>query len=326
MSQTLSIMGTGIFLPPSRSVADLAKEAGTELGDYNDWPNVGLASDDDHPGNMGAAALTAALENAEIMSSDLDFILSCGMSRDYPPSWSMASEWARLTGARESCWTLDITAGCAGTIMGLDMIMSHLAMRGGGYAAIVVAERTSQSIDRGDPGSNKLWGFGDAAGAIIVSLNRNGPSRASFHGVELVSKPHLNGTVLIQYGGTRYPAAPPGENPGKRVLHVPEGLELSTEYRAGYTEAFARMKKRFGVDPDHLLVNQISVNIVQMIGEIAGVKPENIMVTGTEHGHCAGADVIIGLHRHLSQGDIKAPISLAGSTPYIFGAGLIDAP
>ena len=326
MTQALSILGTGVYLPPSRSVRDLVEEAGAQYVDYNDWESVCVAREDDHPSTMGGAALQQALEAAGVESGDLDFIISTGMTRDYQPSWSLSTEWARLSGASGRCVPLDITSGCAGSLFGLELMLANLASRGGGYAAVVAAERTSHTIDRGDQHSSKLWGFGDAAGAIIVSLNRPGEPRARFHGAEFVNKCDLNGTVLIKYGGTRYPAAPQGVNPAKRVLQPPEGVELATEYRAGYTEVLNAMKRRFDVDPQYLIVNQISINIVQMIREIADVRPENITITGNSCGHCGSADAILGLHEHLKLGNIREPITLAGSTPYLFGAGLIDAP
>lgn len=319
----LSILGTGVYLPPSRPVRELVEEAGARYIDYNDWENVCVATENDHPSTMGAAALQEALAAAGVEAGDLDYIISTGMTRDYLPSWSLSTEWARLSGASRHCRTLDITSGCAGSLFGLDLMLANFASRGGGYGAVVAAERTSDTIDRGDPGSNKLWGFGDAAGAIIVALNRPGKSRATFNGAEFVNRSELNGTVLIKYGGTRHPVAPPGVNPGKRILQLAEGVELSTEYRAGYTEALSAMKQRFKVDPNYLIVNQISVNMVEMICEVAGVAPENSTRTGNTCGHCGSADAILGLHTMLADGDIHEPVTVAGSTPYVFAAGLI---
>lgn len=325
MHSTLSIIGTGVYLPPSQSIRELVSEAGGDMGDYNDWPNACVAKEEDHPSSMGATALHRALAAANITADNLDYIFSVGMSRDYQPSWSLAAEWARLSGAPSTCIPLDLTSGCAGTLFGLDMLLSHLAVRGGGYAAIVAAERTSHTLERGNPENSKLWGFGDAAGALIVSMNRSEQARVIFRGAEFTSSSELNGAVIIKYGGTKHPVAPQGVNPAKRKLQLPEGFELSAAYRVGYSKVLNAMKQRFDVDPDTLIVNQISVNIVQMIGEIAGVSPDNITITGNDFGHCGSADIIIGLDKRLSAGNIKSPISIAASTPYLFGAGLLDA-
>ena len=218
MKQVLFILSTGVYLPPSRAVYQLVEEAGGHYGGYADWQHVCVAEDDDHPSTMGASALRKALAAAELEPADLDFIISAGMSRDYVPSWSLSTEWMRLIDASSHCVPLDITNGCAGSIFGLDLMLGNLAARGGGYAAIVAAERTSHTIDRGDEESSRLWGFGDAAGAIIVSMNRPGKPCAVFHGAEFSCMSEFNGTVLIKYGGTRYPSPPQGVNPAKRLI------------------------------------------------------------------------------------------------------------
>ena len=70
MTEALSILGTGVHLPPSRSVKELVETAGAVYTDYNDWENVCVAREEDHPSTMGAAALQQALAAANATEAE----------------------------------------------------------------------------------------------------------------------------------------------------------------------------------------------------------------------------------------------------------------
>lgn len=68
-SQALSILGTGVYLPPARPVRDVVAEAGdADTSIYQGWDNVCHALEDDHPSTMGTIALQAALQDAGVDS------------------------------------------------------------------------------------------------------------------------------------------------------------------------------------------------------------------------------------------------------------------
>jgi 3-oxoacyl-[acyl-carrier-protein] synthase III len=326
MKPVLSVLGVGVNLPPAVPVRALAAAAGASTDAYANWDNAGVAGDDDHPSTMGAAALRAALEKSGVAPKDLSLVISAGMSRDYLPSWSVAAEWIRLLGAPSTCAPLDLTAGCLGVLFALDLVLAKLAVRGGGYAAIVAAERMSYTIDRSDGERNTMWAYADGAAAIVVALDRPGKPVAAFHGAEFVSRGALNGAVLIKYGGTRHPIAPSGADPTTRVLAVPPNVNLREAYVEAYAEAIQALYGRFSERPQRLVCNQIAIRTVAMIGEVAGVPAENVVVTGHDTGHVGSADMLIGLDRVLGDGVLAESVLIAGSTPYVFGAGLITPP
>src|SRR5690348_32551 len=107
---------------------------------------------------MGAAALAAALAEAEVAPEELDLVLAVGVSRDYPASWSSATEVMRLAGAGDHCFGFDLTVGCLGALVGLQTALGWLRTLGGGRAAIVTAEKWSHTVDRRDPAVQALWG------------------------------------------------------------------------------------------------------------------------------------------------------------------------
>ena len=144
---SLSISGVGIYLPPTQSVVERASKFGANTQDYQGYQYVSIAKDEDHPSSMAVTALRKAMENAKVSSSQIKLLISCGISRDYLPSWSLATEVMQLLSFPPGCFGFDITIGCLGTLTGLELAHSWLQNQGGGYAAIINAERWNYTVD-----------------------------------------------------------------------------------------------------------------------------------------------------------------------------------
>lgn len=323
MTPALSILGTGIYLPPARPVREVASAAGADVGNYQGWTNVCHALADDHPSSMGATALGAALADADVAPEELELVIFAGISRDYLPSYSVATEIMRCCGATGHCLGLDVAIGCLGALSALDMAQGWLGIRGGGVAAIVTAERWSYTVDHSSVASMGLWAHGDGAGACIVAMNTAHQSRAAFRGAEFTTQSDLNGTVLVKYGGTRHPVAPPGCNPAERLYMGGSRADIRERYARGYASSAQALRERFGIAPNRVICNQTAALFLAMIARVLGIPLENFLVTGHETGHVGSADLLIGLDRLLGSGSLDEPYLMAGSTPYAFGAGLL---
>lgn len=323
---TLSILGTGIYLPPARPVREIARAAGADVANYQGWTNVCHALADDHPSSMGATALGAALADAGVAPEELKLVIYAGISRDYLPSYSVATEIMRAHGATERCLGLDITIGCLGALSGLDMAQGWLGIHGGGVAAIVTAERWSYTVDHSSVASMGLWAHGDGAGACIVALNTAHPSRAQFQGAEFTTQSDLNGMVLVKYGGTRNPVAPPGCNPAERLFMGASRTDIRERYARGYASSAQALREQFRVAPNRVICNQTAALFLELIAHVIGIPIENFLITGHETGHVGSVDLLIGLDRLLRSGQLDEPYLMAGSTPYAFAAGLLLPP
>jgi 3-oxoacyl-[acyl-carrier-protein] synthase-3 len=320
----LGITGVGVDLPEPVDVRAFAAARGAPVDGYRGWKWACHAGPDDHPSTMGARALDRALADARIPAADLRLVVYCGASRDYPPSWSVATEIMRLTGATDQCLGIDTTAGCLATLSGLDFAHGWLALRGGGHAAVVAAERWTHTIDHGDPASSALWGYGDGAAAAVVALDTGAPSRLQFVGAEFCSRAAFNGYVRIEYGGTRSPLAPAGEDPHRRRVVGRSRDEVIAAYRDGYSAAYAALQARFPTEPTHLVCNQISPGVVGIISSELGLS-DRMTVTGHDTGHLGGPDVLVGLRRYLDEGRRDQAIVMAASASFAFGTGLLVA-
>jgi 3-oxoacyl-[acyl-carrier-protein] synthase III len=323
MNNALSVLGTGVYLPPSQPVRDIVAAAGQDPSGHQGWDNCCHALEGDHPSTMGITALRSALEDANVDSSELKLVLFAGMSRDYLPSWSVATEIIKALGAPVHCMALDMTIGCLGALSALDMAQGWLATHNGGVAAIVAAERWTYTIDYTSIENLGLWGHSDGAAAVIVSRDTAHQSKGSFCGAEFVSQSDLNGTVLVEYGGTRFPIAPEGEAPYGRKLVGLSRNDLRQRYSDGYSGSFEALKARFNCNPERVIINQTANLFLHLIASVVEIPIENFLVTGHDTGHVGSADILIGLDRLIHDGGIKEPYLVAGSTPYAFGSGLL---
>jgi 3-oxoacyl-[acyl-carrier-protein] synthase III len=330
-SAGLDILGIGLDIPPATGTRELCRLAGADTSGFRGWDHVCVAREDEHPSTLGAAALRAALGDAGVSPAGLRIVVSAGMSRDYLPSWSLSTEVMKAAGTGPATLGVDLTLGCLGTLAALNMAHGWLTVAGGGYAAIVTAERWSYTVDRSSARMMTLWAHSDGAGALVVGLSSASQHRADrplavYQGAEFVSAPELNGRVLIKYGGTRYPVAPPGVSATSRTLSASPAEAVRDTYRDSYGTALTALTKRFGVAPARLVCNQITPGTVRMLTRLTGLPPSAVVVSGHDVGHIGPADIIVGLDRLVRAGQLDGPVGLASSTPYSFGFGLVTPP
>jgi 3-oxoacyl-[acyl-carrier-protein] synthase III len=318
----LDIFATGLELPPAIVVRDFVAARGGDVTHYQSWDHACHGGPDDHPSTLGAGALRRGLERAGLPAAELDLVVYCGASRDYPASWSVATEIMRLCGVPDTAVGLDLMAGCLATLAALDFVRGWLWSRGGGYAAVIAAERWTQTINYADSSAMALWAYGDGGGALVVGLGTGRQAPVQFAGAEYRSESINNGHIFLPYGGTREPEPPAGVNPHVRRLGGRPRAEVTESYRRGFTNAYKSLIERFPVQPTHLICNQTTPKIVNMIAEVFGLRG-SITVTGHARGHLGGPDLIAGLDAYLARGARDQWLAVAASSAYAFGAGLM---
>ncbi len=311
---TTFVVGLGVVLPPQHSVP----AAGD--GAYRGWTSYRRAAEQDHPSAMGARALADALARASLGPADLSLVIYAGVSRDYPPSWSAAVAIMAELGVGAGCVGMDIINGCLGALLGLELARRWLRGGAGQHVAVVCAERWAGSIARDDAAQKRLWGNSDGAAAAIVSAS---PARAALEiaSVSLLNVPEYVDHVLVKYGGTRHPVAPPDEDPQRRILSGRPYEQLTEHYRASYERVGTRAIALADHRPDTLVCNQISPGVVDLIADALAYGPAQVIRTGTDSGHMGPADVLVGLRAAV---DLGCPTVLAAaSSPYSFGAAVL---
>ena len=126
---------------------------------------------------------------------------------------------------------------------------------------------------------------------MVLGSGVSGKPIAEFLGAEFRSAADRNGHVLIPYGGTRTPQAPPGVNPNRRQVSNRPKEQITGAYRQGYGESYRALKERFPVNATRLVCNQMSPQIVGMLGDVLDMK-DRVVTTGPQTGHLGGSDII----------------------------------
>lgn len=317
----LSIAGVGTYLPPSVSTLQVAAAQGGDIARYGGWERHRVAGEEDHPSTMGARALQEALENAASSADDLALIVFVGTSRDYLPSWSVATEIARLLGIPGTCLGLDLQVGCLGLLPALEICESWLRRYAGRHAAIVAAERWSHTVDRGDKRARGMWGHSDGAGAIVGTLSRELPVLARFEGSRYITWNEDNDAILVKYGGTRFPSPPPGMSPHTRTMTdrtYDDPMQILIDR---YLAAVRELQAGIRPEVDAMICNQIAPRFVERLASASGLDLSAICVTGHDHGHVGSVDLILGLQELRVAHRLEGSILAVASSPYAVGAG-----
>lgn len=323
VTSPLQILGFGFELPPAVDVRELAAAHGADTSRYFSWDKVCRARPDDQPSTLASAALGKALAASGVAPSELCLVVFAGVSRDYVPSWSVATEVMKLHGIGDGCVGLDLTIGCLGSLTALEMVHGWLAVRGGGHAAIVIGERWSHTVDLNDATTAAMWAWADGGGAAVVSVGSSRRPICDFLGAEFTSQSESNGHVLVPYGGTREPTAPPGVDPFARRVSDRDRKAVKASYDRGYQQSYAALQQRFGLAGQRLVCNQITPPTVKMISAGLGFEMERVVITGNETGHLGSSDAFFGVQRLHERGELDCPVTLGASTAYAFGTGLV---
>jgi 3-oxoacyl-[acyl-carrier-protein] synthase III len=322
----LAILGLGVELPPAVDVRALATAHGADTSRYFSWDNVCRARPEDQPSILASSALAKALSSSEVLASELDLVVFAGVSRDYVPSWSVATEVMRLHGIGDNCVGLDMTIGCLGSLASLEMVHGWLAVRGGGHAAIVIGERWSHTVDLSNVNTAAMWAWADGGSAMVVGMGSERQPIIDFLGAEFTSQSESNGHVLIPYGGTREPLAPAGVDPFARRVSNRNRRDVKASYDRGYQMTYQALTARFGLSGTRLVCNQITPSTVQMISSGLGFEMDRVVTTGNATGHLGSSDAVVGLQYLQANDLIDGPIVIGASTAYAFGTALLVPP
>lgn len=175
----LKILGMGKYLPP-RVVHSSTLEAQMSLkpGWILQKSGVEERRWAEHESNaeLGAKALSEALENAGLAYEALDLIINASGSYDYPiPDTSCLIQRAMGKG-RSGIPSFTVDATCLSFIAALEVAASFLASGRYQRIAIVSAEIASRSLNPEEKESTTL--LGDGAAAAIVGLSPEGRTSA----------------------------------------------------------------------------------------------------------------------------------------------------
>lgn len=334
---SLEVYGFGVYLPRKiRIVEKILAEGGdaavheANMATGRDWKYICVASGDDHPSTMGHKALAAAMKDAGIGAQDLGLIICVSASRDYLPIWSVSTEIGRLAGVSPDCLGMDLSNGCLGSLVALEILRGWFAANSNGkFAAIVATERWTESVSHKNLDSGAFWTWSDGACAMIAGPTGANKSKATFRGGLFHTDSRYHDACVMKYGGTRFPLEPDG----KRSFHAKaphiDISELREDYVKSVLLVISKIRDEFKIDADYYVCNQPRPGNLHKIAGKLNVPMSKVSYTGERFGHLGAGDVILGL-KELIESRAEHPgvnnVYCAATTSYGWGCGLIQLP
>lgn len=195
---------------------------------------------------------------------------------------------------KNSCFSVDINAACAGFVSA--MIMAERMLDPGEEAILVASEQVSRYIDFNDRGIAVLFGDG-CAGIVVEKNDKLWLSDACTYGDDRVIV--MDDNDFIQMNGQ--------EVFKFAISKVPESLERLLE-RANLT----------GADIDYVAAHQANVRILEQISKRTGIDEDKVLKNIRERGNTSAASVPTLLYDYRDKFKDGDKVLFTA-----FGAGLI---
>jgi len=269
--------------------------------------------------SLGTRALQAALQDAGMAPTDLDYIVVATLTADMPTP-SAACQIAANIGAGTIAG-FDLNAACSGFVFALNTVDALIRSGVARNVGVVGADIITRHVDYSDRGRGTSILFGDAAGAFIVS----GSDDAN-HGV-LARAMHTDGSrwpdLFIPRSDEDYPSD---------FDHQAQAVDLECLHMNGravfkfavstFGDLIQETLDKVGLRPedvDHYVCHQSNKRILDAARDRFGLPEEKLHVNIDRYGNTVAASVCLCFAELKAQGRIKPGqiVMFLG-----FGAGL----
>lgn len=304
------VIGTGSAYPVcSKSNDDLA----TFLDTSDEWISTRTGIKSRHVctketiSDLAVNAGKAALQNANIDASELDYIICSTIRGDYITP-SLACVVQKEIGA--NCPAYDINAACSGFLYALDTAAGYFARGCAKKVLVIAAEVMSKMVNWQDRATCVL--FGDGAGAVVLSEGSNLLSiKLTANGnTDYLRIPHVNGNS--PFSDCAYEDS---------FLHM-QGQDVYKFAVISMARDLADVIEEAGLeqsDVDFVLPHQANMRIIDSAKKKLKIAPEkyytNIETCGNTS--CAGVAMLLD---ELNRKNLFQPGSILALAS--FGAGL----
>lgn len=319
MARYAKIAGWGCYVPEQRLTNN---ELVWRLGTDENWilTRTGVlerrvAGPHETTATMGIEAACEALRIANCPPSEVDLILFCTLTPDFPSVPPTGPLVQHAIGAVKA-GAVDMNATCSGFLYALTMA-THTIVGGGADTILIVASETLSRVTNSKDRATSVL-FGDGAGAVLLRVtDQPGGLRSSVLGADGSGYEHL----IIRAGGSRKPTTHETVDAGEHLIEM-DGRAV---YRFAVTILPLILKQALDkaglttMDLNLLVPHQANNRILREALRNIDL-PEGVLFQNLErYGNTSTASVPIALCEAIDQrgGKPGRYISMMG-----FGAGL----
>jgi 3-oxoacyl-[acyl-carrier-protein] synthase-3 len=294
------IAGTGRYLPEKiLTNFDLEKIVDTTdewIRSRSGIERRHIAADDQATSDLCVEAARQAMDAADVVPADIDFILvgTTTPDRVFPNTGVLLQEKLGI----QACAAFSVEAACTGFIYALSVADKYVRAGEASCALVLGAERLSNMVDWSDRGTCVL--FGDGAGAVILKP-ADEPGIVSTH-------LHADG----QYKDLLYFPSGISENfdqlkKGKDYIRMKgnEVFKVAVRTLSRIVEETLEKNQLDKSDIDWLIPHQANMRIIQATAKKLNMPMERVIQTVKDHGNTSAASVPMALDVAIRDGRIK---------------------
>lgn len=274
-----------------------------------------IAAPGETASDLACQAVEKLFHEQNLDRSQIDFLLYCTQTPDYPLPTTSCLLQDRL-GLPTRCGALDYNLGCSGYVYGLSLadglIRSGVAKR----ILLVTAETYSKYIDPDDRSLRTI--FGDAAAATYITA----AAEPSLWGFQFGTDGSGADTLIVGDGGARPAADAIRPRHRKRwnsrlYMDGPSLINFTVEAVPRLIDEILTAQSLREDQIDRFIMHQATRKMLEQVGERMGLAAERIPIDMEDVGNTVSCTLPILIDRLRRQGELTA-----ASTNMLIGFGV----
>ncbi len=255
--------------------------------------------------DMAAFAVRNLLEETSTSPDEVGVLILVSQTADFslPHTSAILQQKA---GISEGAFVFDVSLGCSGFVLGLDIILGTMDRLGISKGILVTADAYSRVVDPKDRATAPL--FGDGASATLVGKSRRWKMGRSDFGSQGSSHEKL----IVPGSGTAAGPKKPLYMDGRGILDftrkiIPESVD----------RALAKNHLSQG-DIDFFVFHQANAFVLSILESAIGLPKEKVVRSLEDVGNTTSSSIPIALRREIIDSGANADSILISG----FGVGL----
>lgn len=320
MKRKAKIIGTGSYLP-DKVLTNFDLEKMVETSDEWIVTRTGIrerriSKDDEFTSDMGAIAAKKALEDANLSSKDIDFIMVATITPDYvfPSTACIIQQKIEAPNAA----AVDFQAACSGYLYALGFAKALVEQKAFKNILVVASEKLSSIVNYKDRTTCVI--FGDGAAACVISLEGKGYDIQS---VTLGADGEQSNLLIMPAGGCRNPATNDTVEKNLHFIHM-SGNETFKHAVRRMESASKQCLESIGMkeeEIDWLIPHQANDRIISAIAKRFSLIPSERVSRDVieKYGNTSASSVGIVFDELHKAGKVKDKDNILFT---VFGGGL----
>lgn len=301
------ILSTGMHLPVAVHSATIEEAHGLPEGWSLKHSGVKTRHQvtTENVADLGARAAQNALENAGLLISDIDVLITAGGSFDQIIPSQAAMTLALMPGGEEArCEAFHINTTCLSFVNAFAIAADKLQFPGIQRVLVVASEVASKGI--GPENWETLTLFGDGAAAMVLERSSN-PNCGLVSHMHRTFSEGLRAAQIPGGGIAKWFAQHPFE-PSLHHFQMDgrELLRLTLQHLPGFMDDFFEHAGTSWPEITWTIPHQASKTGLGIIPKLAQVSPEQVVNILEERGNCIAASIPMGLHELVSNAKLQS--------------------